>query len=225
MSKPIIGYTTRSGFESFLHRLVGLSIRLGGGTPLRLHPQKPYYDKKINGLIIGGGTDLYPVRYNGLPKADYIYDEARDVMEIEWLNLAEKNNIPVFGICRGAQLMNVARGGSLHVDISKVYERAEYPSGLMANLFFRKKINIKKQSKLFEILPYENLKVNSMHKQAIDVLGNNLIVSATEDNGVVQVIEDPSKLFYMGVQFHPEALIYQKRFRGIFKKFIQLSNK
>ncbi len=76
---------------------------------------------------------------------------------------------------------------------------------------------------LFDLLQKKRLKVNSLHTQAVKDLGNGLVVSAVEDNGIVQAIEDPSKKFFLGVQFHPEALIYQARFRRFFKHFIDAS--
>jgi len=223
--KPIIGYTARNGIPNFLNILISINIRIAGGKPLRLRPNKPFYNKGIDGLIISGGTDLYPARFKADPKPDYIYDEARDEMEIQWLSKAEKADIPTLGICRGAQLMNVSRGGSLHIDISKIYERAEYPSGLLANIFYRKPIKVVEISNLYSILKTNITRVNSMHKQAINILGDNLKISAREKNGVIQGIEDPDKDFFIGVQFHPEALILKDRFRNIFKKLVNASSK
>ena len=223
MKRPVIGYTTRNGILNFLHCLTAISILISGGRPLKLSPKKPHYNRKIDGLIINGGTDLYPARYHGDPKPDYIYDEARDEMEVKWLEMAETENMPVLGICRGAQLMNVMRGGTLHVDVSKIYERANYPTGLLANVMFRKYIKVIPGLKLYNILNTNGACVNSMHKQAIDSLGGNLTISAKEKNGVVQAIEDNKRPYYIGVQFHPEALIYKKKFRAIFKKLILIA--
>ncbi len=129
---------------------------------------------------------------------------------------SRKNNMPVLGICRGAQLINVVRGGTLHVDVSKVYENAKYPTNTLSQMLFRKDINIECGSLLEKMLKTQRIAVNSMHTQAVDKVGKNLSVSAKEDNGVVQTIEDPDKPFFIGVQFHPEALIHRKIFRGMF---------
>lgn len=221
--RPIIGYTTRNGIMNPLHWLTAVGIFCAGGRPIRLKPIKPRLDSHIDGLIIGGGTDLYPAHYKGDPKPDYIYDQSRDAMEIKWLNIAEDHKLPVLGICRGAQLMNVIRGGTLHIDVSKIYKRANYPSGLLANIFFRKDISVVIASKLYTVLNTNETRVNSMHKQAIDKVGKGLKISAKEENGVVQAIEDKTKPFFVGVQFHPEALIYDQRFRNIFKRLVSAS--
>jgi len=221
MPKPKIGYTTRNFFPDVLHLAIDLAIRLAGGKPVRLYPKEPGYDQAIDGLVIGGGTDLYPALYETDPKPDYQYDQARDEMEMHWLDKAEQKNLPILGICRGAQMMNVRRGGSLHVDVSKVYEDAKYPSHLLANIFFRKTIFLEQDTLLQRLLKTRQTRVNSMHKQAIDRLGNNLVISAKEKNGIVQAIEDPARDFFIGVQFHPEVLIYQSRFRKLFQRLIE----
>lgn len=221
--KPKIGYTTRNFSIDPLQWAIDISIRICGGKPVRLTPGNSKKPNKIDGLIIGGGTDLYPALYNLDPKPNYKYDRDRDDMEIEWLKIAEKQKIPVLGICRGAQLLNVTRGGTLHVDVSKIYENAKYPSSLFANVFFRKKINITVGSLLHNLLDTTQTSINSMHKQAIDTVGKNLIISAKENNGIVQAIEDPHHPYFLGIQFHPETLIYRKEIRNIFKRLIEKS--
>lgn len=216
--RPRIGYTTRNHPFNILIWLIALSIRIAGGKPVRLYPNNPRYDAQIDGLVIGGGTDLYPALFKNAPKQNYKYDRERDELEVNWLKRAEDDNLPVLGICRGAQLMNVARGGTLHIDVSKVYENAKYPTKTIAQIFFRKNINVERDSLLERILKTQSVRVNSMHSQAVDEVGKGLIISAKEDNGVVQAIEDPDKDFFLGVQFHPEALIHSRMFRHIFKE-------
>ncbi len=220
MPKPRIGYTTRNFSIDPLQWLIALSILICGGNPVRLKPKSPHYDDKIDGLIISGGIDLYPSLYAGDPKPNYKYDQARDELEVRWLRRAEQEKMPVLGICRGAQLLNILRGGSLHTDVSKVYENAKYPTHAFANIFYRKSMNIVSGSQLDRILKTRRIQVNSMHKQAINIVGRDLEISAQEDNGVVQAIEDKRRDFYMGVQFHPEALIYKPIFRQLFKQLI-----
>lgn len=201
--------------------MIALSIKLSGGEPVRLVASSPKYEERLDGLIIGGGTDLYPPLFDNDPKPDYVYDRPRDRLELDWLKRAQDRDLPTLGICRGAQLMNVERGGSLHMDLAKVYENASYPSRFLAQMLFRKAVQIKPDSQLYRIIGKERLCVNSMHKQAIDQLGEGLVVSAVEDNGIVQALEDPKRPFFMGVQFHPEALIYQKTFRRLFQTLIE----
>lgn len=154
------------------------------------------------------------------PKKDYTYDHDRDEMEMYWLRKAENEGLPVLGICRGAQLMNVAGGGKLHLDVSKAYEKADYPASWLSHIFYRKKITIQNGSLLHKILGRTIVRVNSIHKQSIAEIAPGLIVTAKEDNGVIQAIEKPGHNFYLGVQFHPEFLIYKRIFRKLFKKLV-----
>ena len=217
---PIIGYTTKNFSIDPLQWAIRLAIRLAGGRPLRLKPDNPRYDFDIDGLIIGGGTDLYPEMYDLDPKPDYSYDHERDEMENRWIRRVEEDNIPILGICRGAQLINVMRGGTLHPDVALAYEEAQYPSGFIAQMIYRKTIEIDKNSRLYDLLQRERIKVNSLHKQSVDKLGQGLRVTARETNGVIQGIEADHHCFCLGVQFHPEVLIYRAPFRKIFKALI-----
>ena len=214
--RPRIGYTTQNSAFDVMKWLIALSIWVTGGKPVRLCPKRPRNDEQIDGLVLGGGTDVYPPLYKLEPKPNYQYDRERDALEMDWLTKAEEQGMPVLGICRGAQLINVAHGGTLHIDISKVYENAKYPTNTFAQIFFRKDMNVERKSLLGKLLKTQRIAVNSMHTQSVDTLGDRLIVSAQEDNGVVQAIEDPDRDFFVGVQFHPEALIYLGIFRNIF---------
>jgi putative glutamine amidotransferase len=120
--------------------------------------------------------------------------------------------------------MNVSGGGKLHMDVSKAYEKADYPATFFSHIFYRKKITIKSNTLLFKILKCSNLKVNSIHKQSISEVAKDLTVTAQEDNGVIQCIEKPEHCFYIGVQFHPEFLIYKKVFRNIFLSLVKASH-
>ncbi len=219
-SKPKIGYTTRNYAWDPLQWLIDIAIRLAGGVPVRIYPKNPRHDTNLSGLIIAGGTDVDPSLFDLTPKENYVYDPDRDALEIEWLRRADVLNMPVLGICRGAQILNVMRGGSLHLDIEKSHEGAKYPSHLLANIFFRKDITIHDDSLLARLLGGAHARVNSMHKQAIDRTGRGLSICAQESNGVVQAVEDPDHSFMLGVQFHPEAMIYKAKYRNIFNGLI-----
>lgn len=222
--KPVIGYTKGHKKFDILSWAIHLSIWIAGGRAEALKSGKPQYGLEIDGLIIAGGTDISPARYKQEPEEAYPYDFPRDEMEFNWLRHAQKYDLPVLGICRGAQLMNIEAGGSLHKDVSKVFEKAKYPSGILANIFFRKTIFIEKDTLLFKILNCPDTRVNSMHTQSVDRPGKGLIETSREKNGVIQSLEDPQKDYYIGVQFHPELLIHRKNMRGIFRALINAAS-
>lgn len=223
MNRPVIGITKPIYNGKIAFILTCIAVWLAGGRPIALTVNNPRYHYPIQGLILGGGTDIYPEYYGGEIKPSYIYDKERDLMEMAWFKKAQIQAIPILGICRGSQLMNIARGGSLYFDVRKAFEKAQYPSGLMAKIFFRKTIHIKHDSLLHAILCIDTTRVNSSHTQSVHKLGDNLVITAREENEVVQALEDPAFDFLLGVQFHPEFLIYSKKFRNIFTQLIQQS--
>lgn len=218
--KPRVAIT-HSDKQPFIQLFsIRCAVFFAGGIPISVSPDKAVKPGEFDALIIYGGVDICPKRYGNAPKSNYQYDDARDLMEFEFLDYAYKNELPVLGICRGAQLINVFHGGDLHLDVVKAYEKAKYPSTLLGYIFFRKKIKIEKGSLLNKITHQEVVKVNSIHKQSINKLGKTLEVTAIEENGVVQSVENKLKAFYMGVQFHPEFMIHRKKFRNIFNTLI-----
>lgn len=221
LSKPLIGITAPENRAWVAQIFIALSVWITGGRAVRLTAKNPKWEKIIDGLIVGGGTDIFPAIYQYDPDPATVYDRPRDEMEMGWLRRAEEQDLPVLGICRGAQMMNVERGGSLHPQVSEAYEDAHYPTHLLAKIFYRKRIAIKPGSLLERIIGQEFVMVNSMHKQAVARPGRNLEVTAVEENKVIQAIEDSSKAFYLGVQFHPEFLIYRCSFRRLFSELVR----
>ncbi|MCK5749059.1 MAG: gamma-glutamyl-gamma-aminobutyrate hydrolase family protein, partial [Oricola sp.] len=181
----------------------------------------PHTDKWISGLVLGGGSDVYPELYDGQPHPQGQYDRERDRMEKFWAQRARDERLPVLGICRGAQLLNVVNGGTLHANIADVYKDIDYPSTLPGHVFYRKTIHIQRGTLLRRIIGAGTRKVNSIHKQAVAKVGEGLVVTARETNGLVQAIEDPGSDFYLGVQFHPEFLTYRKGDQRIFKALVK----
>jgi putative glutamine amidotransferase len=222
--KPLIGITRGLSRKTPAFQLIRLAVYLCGGRSIFLRPENPCYETPLDGIIFSGGTDVHPARYGDEPKPQYRYDPARDEMELRWFEIAEQQNLPVLGICRGAQLMNIARGGSLVMDISKAYEKAHYPSGTIARIFYRKGISIQEESLLRRHLNARQERVNSMHTQAVDTLGDHLKITATESNGIVQAIEDIRHNRVLGVQFHPEFMLHRKKFRRLFRQVIQTTS-
>jgi putative glutamine amidotransferase len=148
-------------------------------------------------------------------------DNERDKLEFEVLSQALDKGIPVLGICRGAQLMNIHLGGTLYNDIRNFY--TEVPR--VTSVWPKKKVEIDDQSKLFDILGHRHVWVNALHHQAVDTLGNGLEVAAREENGIVQAIEHHEKDFVVGVQWHPEYLPQIPLQRRIFKTLVNHAEK
>jgi putative glutamine amidotransferase len=144
-------------------------------------------------------------------------DAARDEMEFTLLKECVEKEIPVLGICRGGQLINVYWGGTLYQDISSFY--VEEPQ--LRTVRPRKLIHIMSGTTLARILDRSQAKVNSLHDQSVKDLGKDLRVSARETNGVVQAIEHRNLPFMIGVQWHPEFMPMYPEQRRFFRQLVQ----
>jgi gamma-glutamyl-gamma-aminobutyrate hydrolase PuuD len=161
-----------------------------------------------SGLVVTGGEDVNPVIYgkgDELPKCETI-DHYRDTLEIALIKKAYSLKMPIFGICRGEQILNVAFGGTLFTDIptdigAKVIHRDEGINGSPHG------VNIETDSEVYKILGVSHGIVNSHHHQAVDKIALDFRVAATSVDGVVEAIEYlniSETIFIMGVQWHPE---------------------
>lgn len=173
----------------------------------------------INGVIIGGGDDIDPKHYGDSGDAGANYDAARDQLEMTMLQNALDTGIPILGICRGAQLINVVLGGTLHRDIRP--KRQNTPN--KNSIFGIKWADIEPSSRLAKTVRRKKLKINSLHNQAVKNLSNKLLVSAYDRDGFVQAFENKQDLetlpWITGVQWHPEYMPYAWAQRRLFKAF------
>ncbi|RYF82776.1 MAG: gamma-glutamyl-gamma-aminobutyrate hydrolase family protein [Chitinophagaceae bacterium] len=150
-------------------------------------------------------------------KLTFGLDKARDHLELQLLDQAVKKNLPVMGICRGAQLLNVYFGGTLYKSISTFYTEEPNP----ASIFPVKKISIQPGSKLAKVLGSKSLYVNALHKQAVNQPGEGIIIVAREQNQVVQAIEHSDCDYMIGVQWHPEYLVHKQLHRKLFCELVK----
>lgn len=146
-------------------------------------------------------------------------DKPRDELEFRLLKEAVNEGIPVMGICRGMQLMNIHLKGDLHQNIKNFY--VETPQ--VTSIFPKKLILIAPDSCLYNVFQTTRVKVNALHNQAVDKLGDDVVVVAKEPNDVVQGIEYSRHPFMIGVQWHPEYLVQKRRQRALFRRLVEES--
>lgn len=163
---------------------------------------------------------IYPIIFlirKILSRKGKFLDKERDVLEFSLVNQAVVKELPLLGICRGAQLLNVYFKGDLYDDISSFYQE----ESIRESIFPVKKVFLKSRSKLARLIGVDELYVNALHHQAVKQVGEGIEVVAEEPNGVVQAIESSQHNFIIGVQWHPEYLITKSIHRKIFRGLIQ----
>jgi putative glutamine amidotransferase len=215
-TRPRIAVTTsaRSGWRIF--PLVALNLWLAGGRGIRWGAGRPAALAGVDGLIIGGGDDISPALYGGELRAEARLDPARDALERHLAEEALASGIPVLGICRGAQMLNVALGGTLHADAYAVFPGSRRYRTILP----RKRVRACPGSWLATFAGREEMRVNALHSQAVDRLGAGLRVAAQDEGGMVQAIERPAPPYALGVQWHPEHLFYSRAQRRIFAALV-----
>jgi putative glutamine amidotransferase len=176
---------------------------------------------RLDGLCLSGGPDIDPVAYReqAHPKLGPTWSEL-DAIELELARRADAAGVPVLGICRGAQTLNVARGGDLHQHLpdsgAAGVEHRQVPAGEQAS----HPIEIDPASRLGEIIGAPEITVNSFHHQGVKRLGERLTVSARSRDGVVEGIEDRSHPFLLGVQWHAEYHLERESEARLFGAFL-----
>jgi putative glutamine amidotransferase len=190
-------------------------LRRAGLLPLYRMPGHQLEAVPVNGIVIGGGDNIEPVHYGAVGDGLAEYDPERDHFEIDILRRALMTSIPVLGICRGAQLINVVLGGTLHQDLRPLRRRT--PN---LNSAFPVKIAwLVPGSRLSHWMATRWTRVNSLHHQAVERLADTLRTAAVDSDDFVQAIEDPQRQFLVGVQWHPEYLPYKRAQRRLFSAF------
>ena len=217
MSGPVVGVTSSINRGWLLWAFAWLSLRFQGARGVRLTApfDQRQYDQ-LDGLIIGGGDDIGATLYGALPTPEVRIDPERDEMEYQALSHLWDSSIPIMGICRGAQMMNVHRGGRLHRDIYDVYKNAPR----IRTPLPRKRVDLVERTRLRGIFDEECIIVNALHHQSVDELGDGMVISSTDEYGIVQSIEYEGERFRVGVQWHPELLFYRRAHRRLFQAFV-----
>lgn len=228
--RPVIGLTTyleqaKQGVwdvrAAFLPQQYFDSVTSSGGVAVLLPPQ-PAPDAAavavldgLDGLILTGGLDVQPELYG--QERHPLTDPARadrDEWELALFRAAEERRMPVLAICRGLQLVNVARGGTLHQHLPEALGTERYRIG--GGVFATNTVEVAADSRLAGMVGAGGLDVHSYHHQGIDRLGEGLVVTAATDDGLVQAFESDGEGYLVGVQWHPEENIEDKRlFAGL----------
>ena len=220
MKKPLIAltldYETSKGYSNYpwyaIRENYFTSIEESGGIGVGIpHNMKNIVSllHKIDGLVITGGNfDIDPNIFGESSVHKTVkLKENRTNFELLAAEIMLKQNKPVLGICGGEQLINVLYKGSLIQHIpDEIKNSIEHEQKNPRNEAGHS-VSIQENTKLYSIISKKNIMVNSAHHQAIKVPGKGLIVNALSNDGVIEGIEDPTKTFCIGVQWHPEFFI------------------
>jgi putative glutamine amidotransferase len=219
---PIIGITRCSKLEDYVASIeqTGARVRV-----LEVSESPRTVLREVHGVLLTGGGDVDPVFY-GEQRHESVEDAepGRDEFELDLARRAMASQLPLLAICRGAQVLNVAAGGSLVQDI---------PTSIATDLPHRiaqpnadcHAISVRPGTRLASALGTAvesgcSCRVNSRHHQSVGRVGQGLVVSATAADGVIEAIESPSSPFCLGVQWHPENFWQTGEFYSLFDAFV-----
>jgi putative glutamine amidotransferase len=226
----VIGVTSCRKLEDYRQAILHV-----GGEPRIVDPSMSPDEalRGLNGLLLTGGDDVTPTRYGEPPHDATTEAEAgRDEFEIALVTAARQQDLPVFAICRGIQVLNVACGGTLVQDIpTQVTGALSHALNVPPNQPYSlaHEIWIEKDSLLSRLmrerLNDDTCEVNSRHHQAVKAVAKGFKVSATAPDGIIEAIEDPSLRFCLGVQWHPENFWRTGEFRALFEGFVEAADR
>lgn len=245
--KPIIGICTNHSFDDSIGTMTNLGFRgqdwqviagdyikaveLAGGCPVII----PIVDKvdtiwefvkRLDGIIFTGGSDINPYHYGENPMDGLsTVNPFRDYHEIELCKkVLYETEIPILGICRGCQLINITAGGTLYQDL-----KTQWLDGFNHNLanfpkyYPSHEVVIEEESKLRDIFGKSTLGVNSFNHQAIKDLGKDLIPTMKSEDGLIEGIEMEGHRFVVAVQWHPEMMVEKdESYLDYFRYFIEI---
>ena len=215
--------------KAFVNRTYVDSVVRAGGVPfiMPICEDENIIKKMIenvDGVIMTGGVDIHPFRFNEEPnpKIGEISKE-RDDFDFLIMKHAFEKNKPIFGICRGIQLINVFFGGTLIQDINSQKNTNILHSQTAPRDIATHKIKIKKDSVIFDIFG-KSAEVNSFHHQAIGKLSKDFKITSAANDGIIESIEFKKKdRFILGVQWHPECMTEKdEKMQNIFSMFVDI---
>lgn len=217
MKRPLIGVTGSDQGLPLAWWFIRWALWQSGARAVYLTHSCPGELAALDGIVISGGDDIDRGLYLDDHEAPGPADPERDRFEIRVLEHLMGTRLPVLGICRGAQLMNVVRGGSLYPDLRDLRRKTSNRRTPLA----RKTLLVEPASGLEAILGEGRVRINSLHQQAIKGLGEGLVVCGRDLDGFVQAVEHPAEPFLYGVQWHPEYLPLRAPQRALFRALVQ----
>jgi putative glutamine amidotransferase len=214
--RPLIGVTATRRRGRAMWWFNRMALSRAGADAVRITPGKEYPIERLHGVVVGGGDDIDAGLYGGRLNPRVRISPARDALELRVLDWAARLGIPVLGICRGAQMINVHRGGSLHDEIGEVYRDAPR----LRTVLPRKTVRIEPGAQVARLIGGATCRVNALHHQSIAQAGEGVRLVAWDEFGIVQAIEVPACPFMLGVQWHPEFLILDRHQQGLFRGLV-----
>ncbi len=238
MTKPVVAVSTDvRAFENYVwhaapRQYIDAVIEGADVTPLLVPSFGDRLDldailDRVDGVMLTGSkSNVHPALYGGeATEANGPYDEARDSTTLPLIRLALERGVPLLAICRGIQELNVALGGTLATEIQDLPGRSDHRAPVSDNqderFAIRQAVSIRPGSCLAGVFGAGELRVNSVHRQAIDRLGNRLEVEAVAEDGTVEAVAvTGARAFAVGVQWHPEYWVRSdSASRRIFQAF------
>jgi len=212
--RPVVGITigdgSRPGFHAMREDYVR-SVEQSGAVPVVLPPVRAEdvaaLLDRLDGVLLSGGVDVDPVLFGQAPHPKLgEVNRRRDDFELALTREALQRDLPILAICRGHQVLNVATGGTLIQDIASIVAGGVAHDARGPRWRRVHRVDLAPASRLREILGRDMISVNSFHHQAVDRLGEGLVVSArSPEDGIVEGLEMPTRRFVVGVQWHPES--------------------
>jgi putative glutamine amidotransferase len=180
--------------------------------------------ERLDGIVFPGGADVAPEEYGEEPIDDVnVIEPARDRTELTLARWAFADDLPVLGICRGQQLLNVALGGTLYQDLRyqgvTTVEHSD-ADGRARNAMIHR-VRLDPASRLAQLIDETSVEVNSLHHQAVKDIAPPLTATGTSDDGVIEALESHDRRFLIAVQWHPEEIHEIPWVRRLFQGFAQ----
>jgi len=202
------------------------AVRAAGGRPVLIPPVLTTEElseivAELDGLLVSGGPDVRPHRFGQEPHpACVLMHERRDFVDFESLRLAEARGLPILAVCLGIQELNVHRGGTLYQHLPEQVRVDPPIAHRGADGFSFHPVRIEPDSRLAAVVGPHPIEVNSSHHQGLLAIGQGLRPTAWAPDGLIEAVEDPSRPFVIGVQWHPECMTDRPPHRALFEALV-----